>query len=62
MAGAFISLNGWGIYDLMEGHLYHLMGRAFITQWVEHLWLTGLDIYDLMEGHLYHLMGMAFMT
>ena len=37
--GVFISLNGWGIYDLMGGAfislngwgICHLMGRAFIT-------------------------------
>ena len=28
--GAFILLNGWGIYDLM--------GEAFVTKWVGHLW------------------------
>ena len=39
MGGAFITFNGWSIYcftgldiyDLMEGHLYHLMGGAFVT-------------------------------
>ena len=30
MGGAFISLNGWGIYDNGWG-ICHLMGRAFIT-------------------------------
>ena len=33
MDGAFISLNGWGVYDLM--------GRAFVTQWAGHLSLNG---------------------
>ena len=38
MGGAFITqwvehlcLTGLDIYDLMEGHLYHLMGGAFVT-------------------------------
>ena len=38
MGMGYLWLNGWGIYgllgwtfDLMEGHLYHLMGGAFVT-------------------------------
>ena len=38
MGGAFISLNGWGIYITGVGHLWpsgwgvcHLMARAFVT-------------------------------
>ena len=33
MDGTFISLNGWGVYDLMGG--------AFVTQWVGHYGLMG---------------------
>ena len=36
-------LTGLDIYDLMEGHLYHLMGGAFIS-------LNGWGIYDIMGG------------
>ena len=29
--GAFISRNGWGIYDLMKWGICHLMGGALMT-------------------------------
>ena len=41
-----LSPNGLDIYDLMEGHLYYLMGGAFIS-------LNGWGIYDLMGGALW---------
>ena len=37
-------LTGLDINDLMEGHLYHLMGRAFMT--------NGWGILQLMGGAL----------
>ena len=33
MDGAFISLNRWGVYDLMGG--------AYVTEWMEHYGLMG---------------------
>ena len=46
MDGAFISLNGWGVYDLMGG--------AYVTEWMEH--------YGLMGGALMAWMGGAVIT
>ena len=34
-------LTGLDIYDLMEGHLYDLMGGAFVTYWVGHYGMGG---------------------
>ena len=31
MGMGYLWLNGWGIYHLIEGHLYHLMGGAFMA-------------------------------
>ena len=42
-------LTGLDIYDLMEGHLYHLMGGAFA--------LNGQGIYHLMGGALWYGLG-----
>ena len=33
MDGAFISLNRWGVYDLMGG--------AYVTEWMKHYGLMG---------------------
>ena len=40
-------LTGLDINDLMEGHLYHLMGGAFMTSWVGHLSVNGWGTYGL---------------
>ena len=42
-------LSGWGIY--------HLMGGAFMADWVGHLWLNGGAFISLNWQGIYHLMG-----